>query len=251
MGLTIVLTVETPGDPGGALSRYGIEEFVADSVVLLRNVREGTFRRRTVEVLKMRGAMHHKGDVPFTWCPARAWSCCRCASRAADRPRPPADDRQRRARRHDRRRPVRRLLHAGDRADRHRQDAAGHPVPRRRCRGRRADGHVRLRGDPRAGALQRPRLGHDLEQYEADGRLVIVPAYPEVASLDDHLVELQAVVDRVQPTRIAVDSLSALERLGSPTSFREYVIGLTSFVKESGMASLVTSSARSWSGRRR
>jgi circadian clock protein KaiC len=94
-------------------------------------------------------------------------------------------------------------------------------------------------------------VGHDLEQYEADGRLVIVPAYPEVASLDDHLVELQAVVDRVQPTRIAVDSLSALERLGSPTSFREYVIGLTSFVKESGMASLVTSSRRSWSGRRR
>jgi circadian clock protein KaiC len=71
MGLTIVLTVETPGDPGGALSRYGIEEFVADSVVLLRNVREGTFRRRTVEVLKMRGAMHHKGDVPFTVVPGQ------------------------------------------------------------------------------------------------------------------------------------------------------------------------------------
>ncbi len=71
MGLTVVLTVETPGDPGGTLSRYGIEEFVADSVVLLRNVREGTFRRRTVEVLKMRGAMHHKGDVPFTVVPGQ------------------------------------------------------------------------------------------------------------------------------------------------------------------------------------
>ncbi len=71
MGLTVVLTVETPGDPGGALSRYGVEEFVADNVVLLRNVREGAFRRRTVEVLKMRGAMHHKGDVPFTVSPGR------------------------------------------------------------------------------------------------------------------------------------------------------------------------------------
>jgi KaiC/GvpD/RAD55 family RecA-like ATPase len=71
LGLTVVLTVETPGDPGGTLSRYGIEEFVADSVVLLRNVREGTFRRRTVEVLKMRGAMHHKGDVPFTVVPGQ------------------------------------------------------------------------------------------------------------------------------------------------------------------------------------
>jgi circadian clock protein KaiC len=85
--------------------------------------------------------------------------------------------------------------------------------------------------------------GHDLEQHEADGRLLIVPAYPEVASLDDHLVELQAMVERVQPTRIAVDSLSALERLGSPTSYREFVIGLTSYVKETGTATLVTASS--------
>jgi circadian clock protein KaiC len=70
-----------------------------------------------------------------------------------------------------------------------------------------------------------------------------VPLYPEVASLDDHLVEIKAVVERFGPSRIAVDSLSALERLGSPTSYREFVIGLTSFVKETGVASLVTASA--------
>src|SRR4051794_18280393 len=69
MGLTVVLTIETTDDPVGALSAYGIEEFVADNVVLLRNIREGSFRRRLVEVVKMRGAMHHKGDVPFTIVP--------------------------------------------------------------------------------------------------------------------------------------------------------------------------------------
>ncbi|MBK5306493.1 MAG: hypothetical protein JJD92_07380 [Frankiaceae bacterium] len=66
MGLTIMLTVETPDDPGTTLSRLGIEEFVSDSVVLLRHVHEGKIRRRTVEVLKMRGAMHRKGDYAFT-----------------------------------------------------------------------------------------------------------------------------------------------------------------------------------------
>src|SRR3954471_21080652 len=69
MALTVVLTIETADDPVGALSAYGIEEFVADNVVLLRNVREGSFRRRLLEVVKMRGAMHHKGDVPFTIVP--------------------------------------------------------------------------------------------------------------------------------------------------------------------------------------
>ncbi len=68
MRLTVILTIETD-DTGGSLNQYGVEDFVADNVVLLHNVREGTFRRRTVEVLKMRGAMHHKGDVPFTIVP--------------------------------------------------------------------------------------------------------------------------------------------------------------------------------------
>ncbi len=66
MGLTVLLTVETAMDPSGSLSRYGIEEFVADNVVLLRNTREGKGRRRTVEVLKMRGSTHRKGDYAFT-----------------------------------------------------------------------------------------------------------------------------------------------------------------------------------------
>ena len=85
--------------------------------------------------------------------------------------------------------------------------------------------------------------GHDLAGLEAQGQVLIVPLYPEVASLDDHLVEIKAVVQRFGPARIAVDSLSALERLGSATAYREFVIGLTSFVKETGVASLVTASA--------
>src|SRR3954466_15731143 len=71
MGLTVLLTVETPDDPGTTLSRFGIEEFVADSVVLLRHIHEGKVRRRSVEILKMRGAMHRKGDFGFTVLPGQ------------------------------------------------------------------------------------------------------------------------------------------------------------------------------------
>ena len=244
MGLTVVLTVETPGDPGGALSRYGIEEFVADSVVLLRNVREGTFRRRTVEVLKMRGAMHHKGDVPFTVVPGQGMVVL--PVRKPDQVTGLG----------------RRLTTGNDGLD----AMTGGGLFAGSCTlatGPTGTGKTLLATQfLAAGAAAGERTvlfayeethaqflyngrgwGYDLEEYEADGRLVIVPAYPEVASLDDHLVELQTVVERVRPTRIAVDSLSALERLGSSTSFREYVIGLTSYVKESGVATLVTASS--------
>jgi circadian clock protein KaiC len=245
MGLTVVLTVETPGDPGGSLSRYGIEEFVADSVVLLRNVREGTFRRRTVEVLKMRGAMHHKGDVPFTVVPGQGMVVL------------PVREPEQEANLLDKR------MSTGN-ADLDAMTSGG--LFRGSCTlvsgptgtgktllstqfldaGARNDEKVVLFAyeETREQVLRNGRgWGHDLEEHDRDGRLLIVPLYPEVASLDDHLVEIKTVVKRFGPSRIAVDSLSALERLGSPQSYREFVIGLTSFVKETGIASLVTASA--------
>ena len=47
----------------------GVEEFVADNVIILRNILEGEKRRRTIEILKFRGTMHQKGEYPFTIIP--------------------------------------------------------------------------------------------------------------------------------------------------------------------------------------
>jgi circadian clock protein KaiC len=44
-----------------------------------------------------------------------------------------------------------------------------------------------------------------------------------------------------KPNRVAVDSLSALERVGTQRGFREFVIALTAFVKDQEMAGLFTS----------
>jgi circadian clock protein KaiC len=246
MGLTIVLTVETPGDPGGTLSRYGVEEFVADNVVLLRNVREGTFRRRTVEVLKMRGAMHHKGDVGFTVVPGQGLvvlpvtaplqSAAGGSEQRVSTGNAGLDE----------------LMHggllrgsstlmsgptgtgktllatqfAGDGA------AKGERVLLMAYEETREQTH-------RNGAT----FGYDFAALEEQGLLHVVPLYPEVASLDDHLVELRDLVEKVSPARLVIDSLSALERLGSPAAYREFVIGVTSFVRSVGVASFMTASS--------
>jgi circadian clock protein KaiC len=65
--------------------------------------------------------------------------------------------------------------------------------------------------------------------------------YPEVASLDDHLVELRELVERLRPTRVVFDGLSALERLGSPPSYRGFLLGVTTFVRSLGLATFITS----------
>ena len=59
MGVTIVFTGERTDDYG-QVTRFGIEEFVADNVVILRNVLADEKRRRTMEILKFRGARHER-----------------------------------------------------------------------------------------------------------------------------------------------------------------------------------------------
>ncbi|MDO8538501.1 MAG: ATPase domain-containing protein [archaeon] len=55
---------ETEQDPG-IYSRTGIEEFLADGVVVLYNVKVGTTRKRGLEILKLRFSNHVKDLVPY------------------------------------------------------------------------------------------------------------------------------------------------------------------------------------------
>ena len=68
LGVTTVVTSER-GVDYGEVSRFGVEEFVADNVILLRNVLEEEKRRRTIEILKYRGTDHQKGEYPFSVLP--------------------------------------------------------------------------------------------------------------------------------------------------------------------------------------
>ena len=65
MEVTSVLTSERTIEYG-EISRYGIEEFVADNVIIMRNALVEERRRRTIEILKFRGVPHQHGEFPFT-----------------------------------------------------------------------------------------------------------------------------------------------------------------------------------------
>ena len=64
LDLTIVFVTEIPED-SQALSRYGIEEFIADGVIVLYFSRVGGLRVRGIEVRKMRGTSHKEGVFPL------------------------------------------------------------------------------------------------------------------------------------------------------------------------------------------
>lgn len=243
-GLTVVMTVETASDPAGSLSRYGIEEFVADNVVLLRNTREGKGRRRTLEVLKMRGAAHRKGDYAFTVLPGDGLVVL-----------PVAPER----------------MSPGESYTR---TPSGVPDLDGLLGGGLLAGSITLLSGPTgtgktllaleflAGAAERGErgllLGYEespeqigrnavgsgraFDRLRADGTLQVVSVYPEEASLEDHLLEIKQLIDTHDPARLVVDSLTALERAGSPQAYREFVVGLTSYAKQRQLTALLTAS---------
>jgi len=73
MGCTVLLTAEINGEAplditsgGGALSRDGIIEFIADSVITMHNSGIGGEGDRAIRILKMRRTNHSKGPIPMT-----------------------------------------------------------------------------------------------------------------------------------------------------------------------------------------
>ncbi|MFB6260611.1 MAG: ATPase domain-containing protein, partial [Thiohalorhabdaceae bacterium] len=101
-----------------------------------------------------------------------------------------------------------------------------------------------------ADQLRRNAAGWDLplERMEAAGNLKIHAVYPESAGLEDHLIRLKKVTAAFQPRRVVIDSLSALERIGSRRGFREFLIALVAHFRDLGITTLMTANTSNLQG---
>lgn len=242
MGVTALLTAERTQDYG-PVARYGVEEFIADNVMVLRNVLEEESRRRTIEIIKFRGTDHQKGEYPFTIVadgglvviPLSAIqlkqksSEVRISSGSAE---------------------LDKMCGGGFFQD------SVILVSGATGTGKTLTVTQFLKGGADVGerclllAFEESReqlfrnaigWGVDFEKMEREGMLRVVCDYPEVATLEDWLLTVQRIVNEFKPTRVALDSLSALERVGTMKAFREFVIGFTSFIKHQEITGLFTS----------
>lgn len=241
LGVTTVMTAERTAEYGD-VARFGIEEFVADSVIILRNVLDGEKRRRTVEILKFRGTDHQKGEYPFTVMPGRGievipLSAIELKQKSSDI----------------------RITSGNIQLDK----MCGGGFFRDSivlASGATGTGKTLLVTEFIAGGAgqgercllfafeeSREQLfrnavgwGFDFERMEREGKLRVVCEYPEVRGLEDHLIQMKSNIAAFRPNRVAVDSLSALERVSTIKGFREFVIGLTSHIKRAEVAGLFT-----------
>jgi len=249
MGLTVVFTGERT-EEYGEVSRHGLEEFVADNVVILRNLLMEERRRRTIEVLKMRGTTHQRGEFPFTVTGDRGIVVLPLSGIPLTQSSSTV-----------------RITTGNDELDSMcgggffrdsvillsgatgtgktlmvTQFLAGGVATDERC--------LLFAFEESRDQLYRNAAawGFDFEGMERDGKLKVVNTYPHAMAVEDHLLNMRDAIADFKPNRVAVDSLSALERVTSVRSFREFVIGLTSFLKQQEVAGLFTSTTASLLG---
>lgn len=249
LGVTTLVTMERTDEEGG-IGRWGVEEFVADNVIVLRNRLEHEKRRRTVEILKFRGATHHKGEYPFTIDSEDGVTIIPLSA-----------------------------IELKQRSSQIRVSSGVAELDKMCAGGMYRDSIILVSGATGTGktlmvsqyvkaAIQagervllfgaeesREQLtrnaaswGVDFEQAERDGLLRIICRYPEVMGLEDHLLQMKRDIHDFQPKRVAIDSMSAFERVSTPKSFREFVIALTSTIKHLEITGLFTNTTSMLTG---
>ena len=241
MEVTSILTSERTVEYG-EISRYGIEEFVADNVIIMRNALIEQRRRRTVEILKFRGVPHQHGEFPFTIIPDKGVVVIPLSTdvlkRKASSQRITSGNRELDTMCGGGWFKGSIILVSG-------ATGAGKTLMATEFIGggiKNGEKCLLFAFEESRQQLLRNALGWgiDYEQMEREGKFKMICRYPETMGLESHFVQMKEEIEQFKPARIAVDSISALERVSDPKGFREFLLGLNTLFKEEGITTLCT-----------
>ncbi len=231
-GITAIMTAERPTEEG-PISRFGVEEFVSDNVILLHNrlTRRGD-RERTSEILKFRGSTHEAIEAPLI--------VSAKGMEIFPRPKPelrgkgfitkistgiPGLDE---------------LLYGGvyknsttlitGASGTGKTVSVMHFILQGAESGEKCL-FIEFEESPEQLYRNAESFGWNLEKHVKDGFVQLVCHYPEDLKAEQYLKIIQDLVLKSEAKRVALDSLSALQRIYEPEKFREFVIGLNAFLK--------------------
>lgn len=245
LDVTSIITAEAMSDYG-PLTTLGVEDFVCDLVVVMRNQADGERRRRSIEIHKYRRSPHYKGEYPATITPRGVTIF-------------PLDAQERT------------LPEEQDLAEMKRFSSGLQGLDEMTSGGWLRDAIVLVRGPSgsgkttlagmyaRAGALRGERvmywgfeetrsilsrnfasLNMPIEDFEEQGLLRLRCKYPEATSPEDLLVEIRMALDEFRPSLIVLDSISSIEHSTSETGFRKFMIGVAALLREHGRSAFLT-----------
>ncbi|XLQ11064.1 MAG: circadian clock protein KaiC [cyanobacterium endosymbiont of Epithemia adnata isolate EadnSB Bon19] len=248
LGVTSIMTTERV-EEYGQIARFGVEEFVSDNVVILRNVLEGERRRRTAEILKLRGTTHMKGEYPFTITndginifPLGAMRLTqRSSNTRASSGIETLDEMCGGGFFKDSIILVTGATGTGKTLLVSKFLEEGCSQGERSILFAYEESHAQLSRNAFS-------WGIDFEKMEQKGLLKLLCSYPESAGLEDHLQIIKSEISEFKPSRIAIDSLSALARGVTHNAFRQFVIEVTGYAKQEEITGFFTNTTDKFMG---
>jgi len=246
LGCTTILTSEVSSDK---FSVYGVEEFISDGIILLKQEEQKFQSVRTLEIAKMRGIKFETGfsafrittdDIkifPQLKVPLTHASGIKKISLGVE-----GIDKMAHG-----------GLYEGSTSIIAGSTGSGKSVLGLHFiwKGLRKNEPCLLAGFEESGnqILRNARgFGFDFEKYEKNGLLKIMCAYPSEKYIEEHLLDIKKVVDDMNIKRCVVDSLSSIGNSFEEEQFRYFVKRLNAYLKSNSVTTLFTTATASLMG---
>jgi circadian clock protein KaiC len=245
-GVTTLLTAErTIEESGkaGTIGRFGVEEFVSDNVILLHNYLDPIRgdRKRSVEILKFRGTTHESQDTPLL--------VLHDGMYAFPRPKPSYKGQLS----SDKKisvgiRGIDKMFFGGvyeysttlvTGASGTGKTVTGMHFIKEGARQKQKGLLIAFEESDEQLYRNADSFGWDLRTDVKSGLVRLYTSLPEELKPEEHFKRIRDIVDETEVQRFVIDSLSALERIYPPDRFREFTVGLNTYLKGKGVTSMM------------
>ena len=244
LNITCIMTAERAVEDG-QISRYGVEEFVSDNVVLLHNRLNNTGEReRTIEILKFRGSGHDPEEAPLI-VDAHGVS-------VYPRPKPMLMGKGFSKKISVGVKGLDKLMYGGvyKNSTTLISGASGtgktvtmlHFVMEG-ARKREKSLLIEFEESPEQLYRNAASFGWDMKKHVDEGIISLICHYPEDLKSEQYAKMILDIVIKNKAKRVALDSLSALQRIYSVEKFREFVIGLNAALKMQDVTTFLTNTS--------
>lgn len=249
MGVTAILTAERVTEEKDQIARFGVEEFVSDNVVLLHNYLDNVRgdRKRSVEILKFRGTSHETQDTPLL--------VLADGMNVFPRPKPSYKGQISSNTKLSLGVPGLDKMFFGGVYELSTTLVSGASGAGKTVMGlhfilegaRKGEKGLLIAFEESDEQLFRnaESFGQDLRKYVKQGLVRLFTSVPEELKPEEHFKRIRDIIEEVSVKRFVIDSLSALERIYPPDRFREFTVGLNTYLKSQGVTSIMTNTTSS------
>jgi circadian clock protein KaiC len=238
------LTAVVTGERGeGSLTRYGLEEYVSDCVILLDQRQRDQVTTRRLRVVKYRGSAHRNDEHPFLigdegiWVlPLSSMKLAHPASNERISTGIPRLDTMLDGRGYFRGSTI---LVAGAAGTGKTSLAA--TLVDSTCQNNQKCLYFAFEESPPQIMRNMSSIGIDLQRWVDAGLLQFQASRPSMDGMEQHLLSMEKAIEEMQPSVVVVDPASNLDTVATQSEVRSMLVRLVDFLKNKGITTLFTS----------